>query len=81
MQTLDDKVVLITGGTTGIGRESAVTLARAGAQILLTGRRLGRTVAKSPDRLNSHRHSNQEPIRRQDRFRTIEQVYGDIDLS
>ena len=34
----DGKVALVTGGTIGIGRESAVALARAGARVVLTGR-------------------------------------------
>jgi len=34
-----DKVVLITGGTGGIGRVAAVEFAKAGARIVLTGRR------------------------------------------
>lgn len=39
MKTLQDKVVLITGGTTGIGRAAAVAFARAGAKIVVSGRR------------------------------------------
>ncbi len=36
---LKNKVALITGGTTGIGRDAAVLFARAGAKVVLTGRR------------------------------------------
>lgn len=40
--SLDDKVMLITGGTTGLGLESAKRLAAGGATVILTSR----TVAK-----------------------------------
>ena len=36
---LQDKVALITGGTTGIGRATAVAFARAGAKVVVSGRR------------------------------------------
>jgi NADP-dependent 3-hydroxy acid dehydrogenase YdfG len=40
MGLLDRKVALVTGAGTGIGRESAILLARDGARVVLTGRRL-----------------------------------------
>ncbi|MGF1484743.1 MAG: glucose 1-dehydrogenase [Opitutales bacterium] len=39
MQTLENKVAFVTGGTSGIGRTSAVALAQAGAKVVVTGRR------------------------------------------
>jgi NAD(P)-dependent dehydrogenase (short-subunit alcohol dehydrogenase family) len=36
---LQDKVALVTGGTTGIGRATAITLGAAGAKVVFSGRR------------------------------------------
>jgi NAD(P)-dependent dehydrogenase (short-subunit alcohol dehydrogenase family) len=38
-QSFTDKVVLITGGTAGIGRATAVAFARHGARVVVSGRR------------------------------------------
>ncbi|MEM9282438.1 MAG: glucose 1-dehydrogenase [Verrucomicrobiota bacterium] len=37
--SLENKVALVTGGTSGIGRDTALTLALAGAKVVVTGRR------------------------------------------
>jgi NAD(P)-dependent dehydrogenase (short-subunit alcohol dehydrogenase family) len=36
---LENKVALVTGGTTGIGRDTAVVFAKAGAKVVVSGRR------------------------------------------
>ncbi len=36
-QSLSGKAIVVTGGTTGIGRTTAIRLAQAGAKILITG--------------------------------------------
>ena len=38
-KTFENKVVLVTGGTSGIGRSTAVAFAREGAQVVVSGRR------------------------------------------
>lgn len=39
MTNLKDKIALVTGGTTGIGRATAIAFARAGAKVVVSGRR------------------------------------------
>src|SRR6266511_1761892 len=38
-KTFSDKIALVTGGTSGIGKTTAIEFARAGAKVVLTGRR------------------------------------------
>lgn len=40
MSTLNNKVVIVTGGSSGIGRAAALTFARQGAKTIITGRRV-----------------------------------------
>src|SRR5579863_7737606 len=39
-EPLAGKIALVTGGTSGIGRAAAIALARAGARVVVAGRRV-----------------------------------------
>lgn len=39
MNTLENKVAIITGATSGIGRATALLFARAGTRVVVNGRR------------------------------------------
>jgi len=41
MEGLKDKVAIVTGGTSGIGRAAALGFAKQGAKVIITGRRAG----------------------------------------
>jgi short-subunit dehydrogenase len=53
VQNFTDKVIIITGASTGIGRETALAFVAAGARVVLAARhedQLGQLAATNPDR-------------------------------
>ncbi|HLR91000.1 MAG TPA: SDR family NAD(P)-dependent oxidoreductase [Balneolaceae bacterium] len=54
MNRLIDKWVLITGATSGIGRESAILFAQNGANLILTGRREDRLIRLKEELEENH---------------------------
>jgi NAD(P)-dependent dehydrogenase (short-subunit alcohol dehydrogenase family) len=52
MSALSDKVVVITGGSSGIGRATAVSFARRGARVIVTARRSPLLEAAAADHPN-----------------------------
>ena len=47
------KTALVTGGTRGIGAATALALARAGADVAITGRRLDEAASKIRDEIRA----------------------------
>jgi len=52
MKGLKDKVVIVTGGSSGIGRAAARSFAEHGAKVIITGRRSGPLQAAMDDHPN-----------------------------
>lgn len=75
---IEGKIVLITGGRTGLGAETARHLAASGARIAVAARRKDK-LARSPMRSNSRttsismKSSFARPRRNSDAFTTKEQ--------
>lgn len=82
MNSFRDKVVIVTGGSSGIGRSAARQFASLGAHVLITGRRAERLDEAARD------HPNIEPMiadtsRPEDAIRTISKViegWGRLDV-
>ena len=78
---LDKSVVLITGGSAGIGRAIAQTLTQSGARVAITGRDKNRleAAARALDVLPIQADvSNEADVQRT--YREVLQTFGDLDV-
>jgi NAD(P)-dependent dehydrogenase (short-subunit alcohol dehydrogenase family) len=81
--SLDKKVVLVTGGGTGIGFAISKCLLDAGAKVIITGRTL-ETLKKSVETLGEHCHYYVNDVTdlslTEELVKTIEKDFGQIDI-
>lgn len=82
-----NKVALVTGATSGIGKATALTLAKAGAKVVLSGRRApeGAAVVKEIEAAGGTAHFVQTDIaKEEDVQRLIDETvktYGRLDIA
>jgi NAD(P)-dependent dehydrogenase (short-subunit alcohol dehydrogenase family) len=70
---MGNPVVLITGGLIGIGRAAAVTFAKKGAKLVVSGRRdeVGKALAKELRSFNSEAEFINADVRKEDDVRAL----------
>lgn len=82
-----EKVVLVTGGTSGIGRETAIQFAKQGAKVVLAGRRIeeGEAVVKEIETAGGEGRFVQTDVTQEDQVkRLVEETvrqFGRLDIA
>ena len=82
---LDGKVALITGGGTGIGQATAESLANAGAQVIVNGRRAAIleeacAAIRAPRPVRSYATDVSDRAQVEDMIAWIRNEYGPVDI-
>jgi NAD(P)-dependent dehydrogenase (short-subunit alcohol dehydrogenase family) len=85
--SLQGKVALVTGGTSGIGRETAIQLAQAGAKVVVAGRRTeeGNAVVEEIVSAGGEAHFVKTDVTQEDQVQCLVdetvQRYGRLDIA
>jgi NAD(P)-dependent dehydrogenase (short-subunit alcohol dehydrogenase family) len=86
MQRLADKIAIVTGATSGIGRGCALAMARAGAKLIVTGRNVerGRITVDMIEALGGKSVFVQQDVTRQEDWESVIdttlETYGRLDI-
>lgn len=85
--SFQEKVALVTGGTSGIGRETAIQFARSGAKVVIAGRRSeqGEAVVKEIEADGGQAYFQQADVTKEDQVErlvgaTVER-FGRLDIA
>lgn len=83
---LTDRVAIITGAGSGLGRHLAVGMAQYGAQVVCVGRTLG-TIQETSRRITAENHTPltiqcdvQDAVQVEELYRQVDEAFGCVDI-